>query len=68
MATTVFSVKESDPLMAAVAIMVNEGLHPAPVFRDGRLAGVVSRADAVRAILIQRRDLGRQDTPARVLG
>jgi CBS-domain-containing membrane protein len=50
MATPVFSVKEDDPLMVAVAIMVNEGLHPVPVLRDGRLVGVVSRADAVRAI------------------
>jgi len=53
MATTVFSVKEDDPLMVAVAIMVNEGLHPVPVLRDGGLVGVVSRADAVRAILSQ---------------
>ncbi len=51
MATTVFSVKEDDPLMVAAAIMVNDGLHPVPVLRDGRLVGVVSRADAVRAIL-----------------
>jgi len=51
MATTVFSVKEDDPLMMATAIMVNEGLHPLPVLQDGRLVGVVSRADAVRAIL-----------------
>jgi len=56
MATTVFSVKEDDPLMMAVAIMVNEGLHPLPVLRDGRLVGVVSRADAVRAILSYRND------------
>ena len=47
MATTVFSVKEDDPLMMAVAIMVNEGLHPLPVLRDGRLVGVVSRAICV---------------------
>ena len=53
MATTVFSVKEDDPLMVAVAIMVNEGLHPVPVLRDERLVGVVSRADAVRAIVSQ---------------
>ncbi|CAG0945084.1 A-adding tRNA nucleotidyltransferase [Anaerolineae bacterium] len=54
MATTVFSVKEDDPLMTAVAIMVNEGLHPLPVLRDENLVGVVSRADAVRAILESR--------------
>jgi CBS domain-containing protein len=51
MATTVWSVKENEDLMRAIAIMVNEGLHPLPVLRDGRLVGVVSRADAVRAVL-----------------
>lgn len=51
MATTVFSVKEDAPLMSAVAIMVNQGLHPVPVLRGQQLMGVVSRADAVRAIL-----------------
>jgi CBS domain-containing protein len=51
MATTVFSVKEDEPLMSAVAIMVNQGLHPVPVLRGQQLMGVVSRADAVRAIL-----------------
>ena len=54
MATRVWSVKEDDPLMAAVAIMVNQGLHPVPVLRNGRLVGVVSRADAVQAILSHR--------------
>ena len=53
MARTVFTVKEDDPLMVAVAIMVNQGLHPVPVLRGGQLVGVVSRADAVRAILRQ---------------
>jgi CBS domain-containing protein len=51
MATRVWSVKEDDPVMAAVAIMVNQGLHPVPVLRDEQLVGVISRADAVRALL-----------------
>lgn len=51
MATRVWSVKEDEPLMSAIAIMVNEGLHPVPVLRDGELVGVVSRADAVRVLL-----------------
>ena len=58
MATTVFSVKEDDPLMTAVAIMVNQGLHPVPVLRGQQLVGVVSRADAVRAILNHQVALG----------
>ena len=51
MARTVFSVTEDDPVMAAVAVMVNQGLHPVPVLRHGNLVGIVSRADAVRALL-----------------
>jgi CBS domain-containing protein len=51
MARTVFSVREDEPVMAAVAIMVNQGLHPVPVLRNGKLVGIVSRADAVRALL-----------------
>jgi CBS domain-containing protein len=51
MAKRVPTIKEDDPLMAAVAIMVKDGLHPVPVLRDGRLVGVISRADAVRALL-----------------
>lgn len=51
MATTVWSVKEDDEVMKAVVVMVNEGLHPLPVLRDGRLVGIISRADAVRAVL-----------------
>jgi CBS domain-containing protein len=53
MARTVFTVKEDDSVMTAVAIIVNQGLHPVPVLRGGQLVGVVSRADAVRAILHQ---------------
>ena len=61
MATTIYSAKEDDPLMVAVAIMVNEGLHPVPVLREGRLVGIVSRADAVRAILSQAAPVGAPD-------
>ncbi len=51
MARTVFSVREEDPVMAAVAVMVNQGLHPVPVLRNGKLVGIVSRADVVRALV-----------------
>jgi CBS domain-containing protein len=40
--------------MKAVVVMVNEGLHPLPVLRDGRIVGIISRADAVRALLASR--------------
>ncbi|MBI4675447.1 MAG: CBS domain-containing protein [Chloroflexi bacterium] len=51
MATMVWSVREDDEVMKAVVVMVNEGLHPLPVLREGRMIGIISRADAVRAIL-----------------
>lgn len=51
MATKVWTVNEDDPLMLAVTIMVNEGLHPVPVLRHHRLVGIISRADAVHGLL-----------------
>ncbi len=45
--------REENKVMQAVVVMVNEGLHPLPVVRDGRLVGIISRADAVRALLAE---------------
>jgi len=51
MARQVVSVNEEARVIDAAALMANRGLHPIPVLRDGRLVGVVSRADVVKALL-----------------
>lgn len=51
MAYPALVIGEDRPAIEAVRIMVNLGRHPVPVVRDGRLVGVVSRADVMRAIL-----------------
>ncbi len=51
MARQVISVSEATTAMEVAALMANRGVHPIPVVRDGRLLGVVGRADVVRALL-----------------
>jgi CBS domain-containing protein len=49
----VISVSEETTLLRAVELMVNSGKHPLPVLRDGKVLGVISRADVVRELLAQ---------------
>jgi CBS domain-containing protein len=55
----VVTVTEATPLEEVVALFVNRGLHPLPVVRDGRLVGLVGRADVLRALL----QLGEESPP-----
>ena len=47
----IISVAEDTPLLRAAELMVNTGKHPLPVMRDGKIVGVISRSDIVRALL-----------------
>jgi CBS domain-containing protein len=51
MATDVISVEDDDPMGEAVTLMVKSGVHPLPVLRHGRLVGIISRANALNAML-----------------
>ena len=51
MARRVISVGEEASVIDVAALMANRGVHPIPVLREGRLLGVVGRADVVRALL-----------------
>lgn len=47
----IFAVRPSDPAMLAVRLMVEEGIHRAVVVDEGgRLAGIVSPMDVLRAL------------------
>lgn len=54
MTRQVVSVTEDTPLSAIAEILEKRGIKRVPVVRDGKLAGIVSRADLVRAMLIGR--------------
>jgi len=47
----VISVNEETSLLRAAELMANSGKHPLPVLRDGKVIGVISRTDVVRALL-----------------
>ncbi len=51
MARPVLSVPADTPVEEVIALFVNRGLHPIPVVTDGRLVGVVGRADILRVLL-----------------
>ena len=51
MARRVISVGEDADVIEVAGLMANRGVHPIPVLRDGRLVGIVSRADVVRVLL-----------------
>lgn len=51
LARRVVSVDEQATIIEVAALMANRGVHPIPVLRDGCLAGLVARADVVRALL-----------------
>lgn len=50
MTTGVVSVKEDTPVAEIAALLESHGIKRVPVLRDGRLVGVVSRANLVRAL------------------
>ena len=50
MSRTVVSVTPSTPLAEVVALMEARGIKRVPVLEDGRLVGIVSRADLLRAL------------------
>ena len=49
----VLSVNENMTLLRALELMVNSGKHPLPVLREGKVVGVISRIDIVRALVGQ---------------
>ena len=62
MTPEVFSVTESIPLEELVTLMKDKHIKRVPVTRDGKLVGIVSRADLVRALAHLLR--GTDATPA----
>jgi CBS-domain-containing membrane protein len=56
MTTDVFSVAYDSPLEAVVATMEQNRIKRLPVTRDGRVIGVVSRSDLLRALVGRARD------------
>ncbi len=51
MARRVVHVDPATSVEEVAALLVNRGRHPIPVLEDGRVVGVIGRADVVRAIL-----------------
>jgi len=49
----VLTVNEDAALLRALELMVNTGKHLLPVMRDGKVVGIISRMDIVRALLEQ---------------
>jgi len=49
----VLSVDEDTTLLRAIELMVNSGKHPLPVVRDGKVVGIISRMDIVRALVTE---------------
>lgn len=45
------AVGEDAPIMEVAGIMANRGVHPVLVLGDGRLVGVIGRADVARVLL-----------------
>ena len=48
MRTPVVTVAEDTPIRVIAAILQEHGIKRVPVLRDGRVVGIVSRADLVR--------------------
>lgn len=51
MARWVVHVDPATQVEEVAALLVHRGRHPLPVLQDGRVVGVIDRADVVRAIL-----------------
>jgi CBS domain-containing protein len=56
MTQDVLSVADSAPVSEVVALMEEKHIKRVPVLRDGRVAGIVSRADLLRALLAAEQD------------
>jgi CBS domain-containing protein len=54
MARPVITVTPETPVEEAAAVMSNRGRHPLPVVEGGRIVGVISRSDIIRALLALR--------------
>jgi len=50
MTTDVVSVSETTPVEELAAVLESRGIKRVPVLRDGRLVGIVSRADLLRSL------------------
>lgn len=64
MTAPVISVTEETPLVDLVHVMENKRIRRVPVLRDGRLVGIVSRADLVRALGRRLAELPKPAIPA----
>ncbi len=53
MTREVQTVRPDDDISVAATLMVDRGLNPIPVLKDGRLEGIISRSDIIRHILAQ---------------
>lgn len=51
MAQRVVSADEDTDVIEVAGIMANKGIHPIPVLHNGRLLGVIGRADIVKVLL-----------------
>lgn len=52
MTRVLYAVRPTDPLLAAVHLMVREGIHRVVVVDEGRLTGVVSPMDVLRVLAV----------------
>ncbi len=52
MSTKVISVREDQPLSEVAKLLEKNGIKRAPVLRDGRLVGIVSRANLLQALAV----------------
>lgn len=59
MSAPVITVEEETPLREVAALMVRRGINRVPVLRQGRLVGIVSRADVLRALVRPDEELAR---------
>jgi CBS-domain-containing membrane protein len=60
---TLKTVTPESELSAAIGLMAESGLHQLPVVQDGRLVGLLSRADIVRFLQL-RQELHLTAAPA----
>lgn len=51
MSSPVVAVSEDATIGEVLAILLDRGIHPVPVLRDGQLIGIIGRADLVRAMV-----------------
>lgn len=66
MSPTVVSVQEDAPAAEAAQLMCDRRIRRVAVLRDGRLVGVVSRADLLKAVATRPDCVGAEDDDARI--